>query len=88
MKLWFYSKFYLKDYIKAVQVLIDQKAFKRAIYLIDLHAFDKHERSTMSSRNRRKEEKKKINPREGGVYVLALIRLLHILYTGKFFPLS
>lgn len=41
--------------------------------------------STKSSRNRRKEERKKQDLREGGVYEdIALIRALHILYEEIF----
>ncbi|CAG9816807.1 unnamed protein product [Phaedon cochleariae] len=41
--------------------------------------------STASSKNRRKEERKKIDLREGGYYEdIALIRALHILYTETF----
>lgn len=37
--------------------------------------------STLSSRNRRKEEKKKIDLREGGFYEdIALMRVLHMMY--------
>uniref|UniRef100_A0A6P7GHW4 Elongator complex protein 1 n=1 Tax=Diabrotica virgifera virgifera TaxID=50390 RepID=A0A6P7GHW4_DIAVI len=41
--------------------------------------------STLSSRNRRKEERKKIDLKEGGYYEdIALIRALHILYSEVF----
>ncbi|CAG9862706.1 unnamed protein product [Phyllotreta striolata] len=49
------------------------------------HQTSKSRSSTMSSKNRRKEEKKKIDLKEGGFYEdIALMRVLHILYNEVF----